>query len=99
MNRRPGVVDPDNAVFPFGRFERLHFSRFVVLDDRTSGDLASHGVTVPPPPPWLAFLADFDGPLDEFLEDLVQQAADGLRRIFSHCVDPPTDRDLRRWLA
>ena len=35
MNRRPGVVDPENGLVPFGRFDRLHFARFVVLDDQT----------------------------------------------------------------
>ncbi len=47
MNRRPGVVDPENGLVPFGRFERLHFARFVLLDDPTGGDIAAHGVTPP----------------------------------------------------
>jgi hypothetical protein len=51
MNHRTGVVDPENAVVPFGRFEQLHFARFVILDDRTVGDIAAHGVTPPRDPP------------------------------------------------
>ena len=31
MNRRPGVVEPQNALVPFGRLDRLHFSRFTIL--------------------------------------------------------------------
>ena len=49
MNRRPGVVDPENRLVPFGRFERLHFARFLVLEDPTAGDIAAHGVTSAPP--------------------------------------------------
>ena len=41
MNRRPGVADPENALVPFGRFERLHFARFVVLDAATAGDIGA----------------------------------------------------------
>ena len=46
MNLRPGVVDPENGLVPFGRFERLHFARFVVLEDRTGEDIAAHGVVL-----------------------------------------------------
>ena len=70
MNRRPGVVDPENGLVPFGRFERLHFARFVVLDDRTADDIAAHGVTPVRYPPSLAFVGDCDGPADEFLGEL-----------------------------
>jgi hypothetical protein len=97
MNRRPGVVDPDNVLVPFGRFERLHFARFVVLDDQTAGDIAAHGVAPPRYPLALAFLGDCDGPADEFLADLTGRAGDGLRRIFAHCQEPP-DGDLLGWM-
>ena len=28
MNDSPGIVDPHNALIPFGRFSTLHFARF-----------------------------------------------------------------------
>jgi hypothetical protein len=51
MTSRPGVSDPENSLVPFGRFERLHFARFVVLDDRTVDDITpawGDGVPLPP---------------------------------------------------
>jgi len=98
MNDRVGVVDPLNRLIPFGRLERLHFSRFVLLDDATLDDVTvydgprvRYGLS-------LAFLADFDGPADEFLADLLQRAGDGLRRIFAHCDGFAPDGNLLRWM-
>ena len=39
MNQRPGFADPENALVPFGHFERLHLARFVILEDPTPDDL------------------------------------------------------------
>ena len=43
MTVQPGVVDPNNALVPFARFDRLHVARFVILHDETLGDLAQYG--------------------------------------------------------
>jgi hypothetical protein len=40
MTRRPGIADPGNALLAFGSFDKIHFARFVVLDDQTQGDIA-----------------------------------------------------------
>ena len=64
---RPGVADAENALVPFGQFERLHFARFVILEAPTAEDITVYGL---PPAKWqtsLAFLGDFDGPADTFL--------------------------------
>ena len=98
MNRRPGVADPDNGLVPFGRFDRLHFARFVVLDDQTAKDIAAHGVTPASYPVALAFMGDCDGPADEFLAELAARAGPGLRRIFSHCQDGPAGDELLQWM-
>jgi hypothetical protein len=98
MNYRPGVVDPENGVVPFGRFERLHFARFVVLDDPTVGDITAHGVAPPQYPPSLAFVGHCDGPRDACLADLARGAGPGLRRIFAHCRGFPADGDLLEWM-
>lgn len=100
MNLRPGMADPDNALVPFGKFESLHFARFVVLEDQTAGDIqALYGIRRPDPPVYLAFLGDFDGSYDEFIPMLVKHAEPGLRRIFSFCEDFAPDADLHAWLA
>src|SRR5574342_373666 len=72
MNRRPGVADPQNMLVPFGQLERLHFARFVILDDPTSDDIALYGIPRIDWRPALAFLGDVDGPADEFFATLVQ---------------------------
>jgi hypothetical protein len=98
MNLRPGVVDPENALVPFGRFERLHFARFIVIEAPTAGDIAVYGI---PPSPWpssLAFLGDCDGPADTFLADLVRRAGASLRQIFALCRDFPANGDLLEWM-
>jgi hypothetical protein len=98
MNRRPGVVDPENDLVPFGRFERLHFARFVVLDDPAADDVAAHGVTPPRDAVSLAFVGDCDGPADVLLADLSERAGPGLHRIFAHCRGRPADGDLLAWM-
>ena len=98
MNRRPGVADPDNSLVPFGRFDRLHFARLVVLDDQTAKDIAEHGVTPASHPVALAFMGDCDGPADDFLADLAARAGPGLRRIFSHCQGGSAAGDLLQWM-
>jgi len=100
MNSEPGVVNPNNALIPFGRFENLHFARFVVLDDQTTGDLAElYGIQRPAPPTYLAFLGDFDGTYHEFIRLLVERAAPGLRQIFSLCDGFAPDADLHAWIV
>ena len=66
MNREPGVVDPQNALVPFGQFDRLHFGRILILDDLTLADITAYGLPPASYPIYLAFLGDFDGPAEEF---------------------------------
>src|SRR5208282_5802041 len=54
MNRRRGVVDPSNPLFPFDRFKHLHVALFVILRDETLRDLPPDD-PFPAPPIWLAF--------------------------------------------
>src|SRR5450432_677905 len=85
MNLLPGVANPDNLLVPFAAFENLHFARFVILDDETTGDVRLYGIDRPAPPVYLAFLGDFDGDYSQFIQDLCARAGDGLRRIFALC--------------
>ncbi len=98
MNSRPGVVDPQNAIVPFGQFDRLHFARLAILDDQTLSDITAYGTPPINLPKSLVFLGDFDGLAADFLADLVERAGDGMRRIFSHCQGFPPDGDLLRWI-
>jgi len=97
MNHRPGIVDPDNPLFPFGRFDAIHVARFVILHDHTLDDLPPDDL-LRDAPVWLVFLGDCDGDAAALLEHFARQAADGLRRIFSHCTGFSHDIDLLRWM-
>jgi hypothetical protein len=98
MNVRPGVYNPENPLVPFHVFDRLHFVRFVILDDATLDDVVVYGVPRRNIPISLAFLGDCDGPAHDFLADLVDRAGDGLRQVFSYCLDFPRDGDLLAWM-
>ncbi|MEA2875985.1 MAG: hypothetical protein QOF14_1181 [Hyphomicrobiales bacterium] len=103
MNRPdvPGMADPNNALVPFEQFGKFHFARFVIIDDKTVGDLAHWGVDpIPDYPIYLAFVANWDGSTDSCLTALAGDAAasKGLREIFSFCQDPPGDGDLLTWM-
>jgi hypothetical protein len=98
MNLEPGVVDPDNDLVPFSRFDRLHVARFVVLEAPTAGDITVYGLPPLAWPPSLVFLGDIDGPADSFLADLAARAGPGLRRIFAHCQGFSPNGDLLAWM-
>src|SRR6516165_3737003 len=98
MNEAPGAVNPNNPLVPFAEFDTLHFARFVILDDKTVGDLRIYGLPVRHHPLYLAFLADIDGEEKTFLNELVTRAPDGLRAIFSCCHGFASDTDLMAWM-
>ncbi|MCC7157001.1 MAG: hypothetical protein IT161_20645 [Bryobacterales bacterium] len=98
MNFEPGRCNPLNSLVPFGRLERLHFARIVVLDDQTLDDISAYGRPREDYPLSVAFLGDFDGDYDSFLKELVAMAGSGLRQIFANCSGFSPGCDLLDWL-
>ena len=99
MNRAPGMADPNNALIPFGRLPDLHFARIVVLDDQTLGDITTaYGIPRRDYPLYLTFLADFDGDVDRFRNQMVSIARKGLEQIFSFCTDFKPGTDIVSWM-
>ena len=98
MNHAPGRVNPSNSLVPFGLLENLHFARFLILDDQTLDDVRMYGLPRQEYPTYLAFLCDFDGSPEEFLNDLLKCAESGLRRVFSFCHTFTANTDLRQWI-
>jgi len=98
LNVSPGVVDPANALLPFGQFDNLHVARLVILTDETLADLALYNTNFPDPPLYLAFLGDCDGIGKAMLAEFATRSGAGLRRIFSHCQDFDPSADLLRWM-
>jgi len=75
----------------FGRLTTVHFLRWVLLDparDAAGGPIAAS----------LAFSTDYDGPLDEHLDELVLVAEPALRTIYSFCDPPPRNESLQAYL-
>ena len=91
------MAEPANALFPFGRFPRLHVARFVILDDTTLTDLPPDD-PLRDAPVYLAFLGDCDGSADLQLAEFVTLAGDGLRQIFGCCSNFSADADLLQWM-
>lgn len=99
MNLAAGEVNPVNDLVPFQKFSQIHFARFVILDDQTTGDMqTAYGIQSLAFPLYLAFLADFDGPADLFRADLVAKARVGLEKIFACCEGFTPGADIARWL-
>jgi len=98
MNGVAGIADPENALVPFGRFDRLHVARFVILKAETGNDISVYGITPTAWPPSLAFLGDCDGPVETFLAELAERAGPGLRRVFAHCRGLHAGADLLQWM-
>lgn len=76
---------PDDARLPFASLKLLHFASLVLFEDEEYG-------------PYLVFENNFDGPLDAYLDDLLQHAGGGLHEIYSCCVGydarGPEERDV-----
>jgi hypothetical protein len=99
MNREPGTADPKNNIIPFGQLPDLHFARIVVLDDQTLDDITTaYGLPRRNYPLYLAFLADFDGDVDQFRNHMVSIARKGLEQIFSFCTDFKPGTDIVSWM-
>jgi hypothetical protein len=98
MNKSIGQADPENSLVPFGRFERLHVARFVILELHTADDIKVYGLTPRPWPPSLAFLGDCDGDGRSFLAELAAHADAGLKKIFSCCLGFSAENNLLEWM-
>jgi hypothetical protein len=98
MNSGPGMVDPMNALVPFGRFETIHVARFVIADDQTLDDRSAFPGLPASERILLIFLADCDGPGDELLARIAAEAGSGLRQIFAHCDNFDPRADLLAWI-
>lgn len=75
----------ENAQLPFPSLTRLHFASLFLDEGTTYGS-------------YLVFENNFDGPLEAYLAELYTQAASGLHRIYSCCLDytaaSATDREV-----
>src|SRR5262245_11015935 len=85
MNDGPGRTNANNSLVPFSRFDTLHVARFVIIDDKTVGDVVAYGLKPVAYPLYLAFVGDVDGDGEAFLRAAARETPNGLRAIFSCC--------------
>ena len=99
MTNIPGHADPQNRLVPFGRFDRLHFARFTVIEAKTADDITAFGAMPRPWPPTLSFFGDVDGDPESFLAELAMHAGTGLEDIFAFCEGfSKKNRNLLAWM-
>ncbi|GAC1629156.1 MAG: hypothetical protein NVS4B11_27730 [Ktedonobacteraceae bacterium] len=75
-----------NDIIPFGKFSKVHFARFVVLD--ASSDMQGSVIS-----PGLIFMVECDAPLHR-LNELVNVAGEGLDKIYSRCEGYPVGNSI-----
>jgi hypothetical protein len=99
MNKLPGHADPENRLVPFGRFGRLHFARFTIIEAKRADEIKAFGVTPRPWRPTLLFFGDVDGDTDSFLSELADHSGPGLKEIFTLCEGfPENGLSLLGWM-
>src|SRR5260370_28727638 len=99
MNHAVGRVNPNNSLIPFGQFDKLHFARLLIVDDKTVDDIRAYHLPPVIFPLYLAFLGDVDGDRDTLLEELARLAPNGLRSIFFWCEGFTSDTDPVPWIS
>ena len=70
----------NNPLVPFGNLKTLHFASFVLHEPTKEAEKKQYG-------PYLVFENNFDGTLDNFLNDLYDNAGPGLHQIYRYCQD------------
>lgn len=74
------------TTLPFASLTNLHFASLVIFEDALKNFA-----------PYLVFENNFDGPLENHLDELYRHGSVGLHELYSHCLDyaatGPQDRD------
>ncbi|HEX6748040.1 MAG TPA: hypothetical protein VF092_12170 [Longimicrobium sp.] len=90
-----------NAIIPFARLRTVHFLRILVHYPSPSkeapipefeGKPQARGPAIPAK---LLFSTDFDGTLEEHVDELLLEAGPGLDQVFGHCEGWPGHGDRR----
>ncbi|HEU4454450.1 MAG TPA: hypothetical protein VFR81_15385 [Longimicrobium sp.] len=100
MRVPPGGEDLElNPVIPFRRLPTIHFARLLLHAPSPSdaapipvfdGKPQAHGPAIPAK---LLFSTDFDGTLEEHVDELLCEAGPGLDQVFGHCEGWPGHAD------
>jgi hypothetical protein len=83
---------------PLARLPRTHVGRWLILDDMPHDPAAPHDHL---DLPYLLFTSAFDGDLESYLDELVEELAGEAQEIWGRCVgcpDPASGPALKRYL-
>ncbi len=83
INQNPA----SNPLIPFGKFETVHFARFIILPE--TRDLKNGLI-----PASLIFASNVDGNPIEHLKELINHAGPGLDQIFQYCKGYPETQPI-----
>jgi len=72
---------PDNAILPFSVFNHLHFARFLLLDGPDHPETYDTS---------LIFMANVDGKISDFIDELLKHVSGGLDQILCACIGYPS---------
>ena len=72
---------------PFARVDGTHTARWFVVDDLVSEAIPARQDHLDSR--YLVFIADFDGPLEQYVSSLVESIPDVIDSVWSHCVGYP----------
>jgi len=99
---RPEDADIEvNPIIPFAKLRTVHFMRILVHQPSPSDEApipvyeGKPQASGPPIPAKLLFSTDFDGTLEEHVDELLREAGPGLDLVFGHCEGWPGSSDRR----
>ncbi len=82
LNKIGGDIN-NNSIIDFRQMKTIHYARWFIMDlaKDASGNLV---------PPNLVYSGNFDGSVEDHLEELLRVSGDGIKDIYSYCKGFPT---------
>lgn len=82
---------------PLAKVSSIHLARITVIDDVFYEGHPSHEDHLQSK--YLFFSTNFDGPLDDYLDSLLEQIPNEIQQLWSHCVNFPGVSDREQFRA
>ena len=79
----------ENSLFPFIKFDTIHFCRFIIFNDQIDGTNKKYPAT-------LIFSSNFDEPLKAHINELYDKGINGLNKVYQYCKGYPAESERSR---
>lgn len=89
-----GGNDIGGGIVNFEKMKTLHFGRWFLMTDARISDGKGGYSDENKFPDSLVFTSNFDGPVEEHLEDVVNSSKDAIIELYSHCKDFPEEDNI-----